>query len=230
MPVDFLTFFLMLCFHRAFALKNKVVLHCFYPNASSTCLVLRNVGQLFYQVAYKLQQTGCMCQKHPALLADVEKGLSMLVCLTETFGGRGGKKEPLARKAPEHWLSHPRPETPGTSNTWEEPWCQSWNVIVLKSIQHVGCIGEQAGKSISSQKHVLIKMMLNIHVVLSHAYWRNWMFVSHFWVAIAKKQMLHCYFLSLAPSPLARLKQVFWYPWNSRAAELLPLFTQYHSE
>lgn len=121
MPVDFLTFFLMLCFHRAFALKNKVVLHCFYPNASSTCLVLRNVGQLFYQVAYKLQQTGCMCQKHPALLADVEKGLSMLVCLTETFGGRGGKKEPLARKAPEHWLSHPRPETPGTSNTWEEP-------------------------------------------------------------------------------------------------------------
>ena len=72
----------------------------------------RNVGQLFYQVACKLQQTGCVCQKHPALGVDVEKELSMPGCLTETFGGGGGERTPLPRKAPEHRLSHPGLGTP----------------------------------------------------------------------------------------------------------------------
>lgn len=80
---------------------------------------LGNVGQLFYHVACKLQQTGCVYQKHLALCVDVEKELSMLGCLTETFGGGGGEKRP-----PELQLSHPGLRTPQTAITGEKPLCQ----------------------------------------------------------------------------------------------------------
>lgn len=166
----------------------------------------RNVGQLFYHIACKLQQTGCACQKHPALWEDVEKGLSMLGCLIETLRRRW--EEAFTKKVSRTPTESPWTQDPTNSYDWGGSLipvlkCHCLEVRTCGLHRRTGWEKHQCTEAYSHEEDAKKSMSFSvIHIEATECSFLI------FGSQSQKTDVTLCYFLSLASSPLARLKQL----------------------